>query len=54
MTNRQHQYFCSGWSSNAVWFLLCVYDFGCVGCVFMSGQQQGPEALSVIERLTKA
>lgn len=31
-----------GWSGSAVWFLLCVYDFGCVGCMFVSGQQQGP------------
>lgn len=22
-----------GWSSSAVWLLLCVHDFGCVGCV---------------------
>lgn len=46
MTNGQHQYFLfwsgPGCSGSAVWFLLCVYDFGCVGRVFVSGQQQGP------------
>lgn len=46
--------FLPGWMRSAVWFLLCVYDFGCVGCMFVSGQQQFPEALSVIGRLTKA
>lgn len=44
----------SGWSISTVWLLLCVHEFGCVGYVFVSGQQQGPRGLSVIVRLTKA